>query len=106
MKKCDQRQRFAPNIHKPGGVLNSLSSLWPFAQWGLDIVGPFSKAVGNNRYLLVDKDYFTKWVEPKPLANIGMWILRDLFGKTLSLGLGYLICSFQTMDFSLIIKPS
>ena len=61
---------FAPNIHQPGGVLNSLSSLWPFAQWGLDIVGPFSKAVGNNRYLLVDTDYFTKWVEPEPLANI------------------------------------
>ena len=70
MKKCDQCQRFIPNIHKPGGVLNSLSSLWPFAQWGLDIVGPFSKAVGNNRYLLVDTDYFTKWVEPKPLVNI------------------------------------
>ena len=31
-KKCDQCQRFAPNIHQPGGVLNSLSSPWPFAQ--------------------------------------------------------------------------
>ena len=25
-KKCDQCQRFAPNIHQPGGVLNPLSS--------------------------------------------------------------------------------
>ena len=40
VKKCDQCQRFAPNIHQLGGVLNPLSSLWPFAQWGLDIVGP------------------------------------------------------------------
>ena len=47
VKKCDQCQRFAPNIHQPGGVLNPLSSPWPFAQWGLDIVGPFPKAVGN-----------------------------------------------------------
>ena len=30
-KKCDQCQRFAPNIHQPGGVLNPLSSPWPFA---------------------------------------------------------------------------
>ena len=30
-KKCDQCQRFALNIHQPGGVLNPLSSLWPFA---------------------------------------------------------------------------
>ena len=54
VKKCDQCQRFAPNIHQLGGVLNPLSSPWPFAQWGLDIVGPFPKAVGNkNIYLSV-----------------------------------------------------
>ena len=68
--KCDQCQRFAPNIHQAGGVLNPLSSPWPFAQWGLDIVGPFPKAAGNKRYLLVGTDYFTKWVEAEPLANI------------------------------------
>ena len=45
-KKCDQCQRFAPNTHQPGGFLNPLSSPWPFAQWGLDIVGPFPKAAG------------------------------------------------------------
>ena len=38
-----------PNIYQPGGVLNPLSSPWPFAQWGLDIMGPFSKVVGNRR---------------------------------------------------------
>ncbi|XP_065616445.1 uncharacterized protein LOC136061919 [Quercus suber] len=70
VKKCDQCQRFAPNIHQPGGVLNLLSSPWPFAQWGLDIVGPFPKAAGNKKYLLVGTDYFTKWVEAEPLANI------------------------------------
>ena len=70
VKKCDQCQRFAPNIHQPEGVLNPLSSPWPFAQWGLDIVGPFLKAVGNKRYLLVYTNYFTKWVEAEPLANI------------------------------------
>ena len=45
-------------------------SSWPFAQWGLDIVGPFPKVAGNKRYLLVGIDYFTKWVEAEPLANI------------------------------------
>ena len=70
VKKCDQCQRFAPNIHQPGGVLNLLSSPWSFAQWGLDIVGPFPKALGNKKYLLVSTDYFTKWVEAEPVANI------------------------------------
>ena len=76
MKKYDLCQRFAPNIHQPGGVLNPLSNPWPFIQWGLDIVGPFPKAVGNKRYLLVGMDYFTKWVEAEPLANI-----RDMDAK-------------------------
>ena len=36
----------------------------------MDIVGPFPKAAGNKKYLLVGIDYFTKWVEAEPLANI------------------------------------
>ena len=76
VKKCDQCQKFAPNTHQPGGVLNPLSSPWPFTQWGLDIVGPFPKAIGTKKYLLVGTDYFTKWVEIEPLAN-----LRDMDDK-------------------------
>ena len=53
-----------------------MSSPWPFAQQGLDIVSPFPKAVGNKRYLLVGMDYFTKWVEAEPLTNI-----RDVDAK-------------------------
>ena len=55
---------------QPRGILNPLSSSWPFTQCGLDIIGHFPEAAGNKRYLLVDTDYFTKWVETKPLANI------------------------------------
>ena len=76
MKKYDQCQKFATNIHQLEGVLNPSSSPWPFAQWSLDIVGPFPKAAGNKRYLLVGMDYFTKWVEAEPLANI-----RDVDAK-------------------------
>ena len=70
VKKYEQCQRFASNIHQPEGVLNPLSSPWPFDQWGLDNVGPFPKVVGNKRYLLVDMNYFIKSVIAEPLANI------------------------------------
>ena len=76
VKKCDQCQRFTPNIHQPGGSLNPLSSPWPFAQWGLDILGPFPKVVRNKRFILVGTNYFTKWVEAEALANI-----RDIDAK-------------------------
>ena len=76
VKKCDQCQRFSPNIHQLGGVLNPLSSPWPFAQWGLDIVEPFPKVAENKRWLLVGMDYFTKWFKVEPLANI-----RDVDAK-------------------------
>ena len=46
-----------------------MTNPWPFAQWGLDIVNPFPKAVGNMRYLLVD-------TEVEPLTNI-----RDVDAK-------------------------
>ena len=31
VRKCDRCQQFASSIHQPGGILNPLSSPWPFA---------------------------------------------------------------------------
>ena len=83
IKKCNQCQRFASNIHQPRKTLNPLSSPWPFIQWSLDIVGPFSKAVGNKRFLVVGIDYFTKWIKAKPLANIKNVDVKRLFWKNI-----------------------
>ncbi|XP_057506540.1 uncharacterized protein LOC130789741 [Actinidia eriantha] len=52
------------------GDLTPLTSPWPFAQWGMDIVGVLPRAPGNKRFLLAATDYFTKWVEAKPVAQI------------------------------------
>ena len=101
IKKCDQCQRFAPNIHQPGGVLNPLSSPWPFTQWGLDIVGPFPKAVGNKKYLLVCIDYFTKWVEIEPLANIKDVDVKRFIWKNIvtRFGVPYVLISDNGLQF-------
>jgi ribonuclease HI len=70
VQECDKCQRFAPMIHQPARELNPLSSPWPFAQWGLDIVGPLPRAPGNKKFLITATDYFTKWIEAEPLSNI------------------------------------
>ncbi|MCI65872.1 gypsy retrotransposon integrase-like protein, partial [Trifolium medium] len=51
----------------PPHELKSLSSPWPFAWWGLDILGPFTTGLAQSKYLIVGVDYFTKWVEAEPL---------------------------------------
>jgi len=43
-------------------------SPWPFAKWGMDVLGPFSP--GQVKFLIVAVDYFTKWIEAKPLTTI------------------------------------
>jgi transposase InsO family protein len=42
----------------------------PFIVWGLDIVGPFPRAVGMYRFLYVAIDKFTKWPEATPVVNV------------------------------------
>ncbi|GLT96674.1 hypothetical protein SLE2022_142800 [Rubroshorea leprosula] len=69
VKKCSTCQFNAGDIHMPGEMLSSLSSPWPFAQWGVDLLGPFVKGKGGCTYLVVAVDYFTKWIEAKPLST-------------------------------------
>ncbi|GKV12598.1 hypothetical protein SLEP1_g23719 [Rubroshorea leprosula] len=52
-----------------GEMLSSLTSPWPFTQWGVDLLGPFIKSKGGCTFLVVAVDYFTKWIEAKPLST-------------------------------------
>ena len=47
-----------------------MATLWPFTQWVLDIIGSFPIAIRQLKFLVVDIDYFTKWVEAEALATI------------------------------------
>jgi transposase InsO family protein len=43
---------------------------WSFVVCGVDILGPFPKAVDGYRFLFVAIDKFTKWLEATPVVNI------------------------------------
>ena len=49
----------------------------------MNIIGPFPKALGNKKYLLVGTNYFTKWVEAEPLANIRDVDIRRFIWKNI-----------------------
>jgi transposase InsO family protein len=43
---------------------------WPFAVWGVDILGPCPRAVSGYCFLFVAIDKFTKWPEATPMVSI------------------------------------
>ena len=51
----------------PPTTLQTIPITWPFAVWGLDMVGPLKGGTHKQKYLLVMVDKFTKWIEAKPV---------------------------------------
>ena len=70
VRKCDACQRFSPLIHQPAEELNSVLSPWPFAKWGIDLIGPLPLGKYRMKFAVVAIDYYTKWVEAEPLSEI------------------------------------
>jgi hypothetical protein len=52
---------------------------WPLQRWGLDLLGPLPPAQGNLRYVVVAVEYFSKWIEAKPLATITSVTVQKFF---------------------------
>ncbi|XP_014506155.1 uncharacterized protein LOC106765899 [Vigna radiata var. radiata] len=85
--KCLACQKHGNIIHTQAAALSAIVSPWPYAQWGMDIVGSFPTGRSQFKFLLVAIDYFTKWVEAEPLAKISasqvqkfVWRLICRFG--------------------------
>ncbi|GJS70905.1 reverse transcriptase domain-containing protein [Tanacetum coccineum] len=70
IRACDDCQAHASVPRLPKADMISVTSAWPFMKWGMDIVGPLLEGPGRVKYLIVAIDYFTKWMEAKPLATI------------------------------------
>jgi hypothetical protein len=63
-------QFHAKQIHTSAQTLQMIPPSWPFVVWGVDILGPFPRAIGGYRYLFVAINKFTKWPEATPMLNI------------------------------------
>jgi hypothetical protein len=55
---------------KHANPLRPIDLSWPFAIWGINIVGILLRAPGGFRFLFVVIDTFTKWMEAMPVTNI------------------------------------
>ncbi|XP_034218821.1 uncharacterized protein LOC117630185 [Prunus dulcis] len=84
VKRCDKCQRFGNVPHIPAEPLTPIVSPWPFAQWGLDLIGPMPQGKGQAKYAVVAVDYFTKWLDkakgawPEKLPE-ALWAIRTSY---------------------------
>ena len=70
IKKCDSCQRYGNVQRVSRKKMMTFTSPWPFAQWGINIMGPLPQGKKQVKFLLIAIDYFTKWVEAEVLAMI------------------------------------
>jgi hypothetical protein len=63
VRTCQGCQFYARQTHLPAQALQTIPITWPFAVWGLDLVGPLQKAPGGYTHLLVAIDKLSKWIE-------------------------------------------
>ena len=88
VRKCKTCQEHAQISHLPSEPLTSVTSTWPFQQWGLDVLGPLPIERGQCKFIIVAVDYFTKWAEAEPLATISEQKVRNCVWRSI-------ICRFE-----------
>jgi ribonuclease HI len=68
VRRCQGCQYFAKQRHVLAYKLVTIPPTWPFACWGLDMIGPLPTAPGGFNRVLVTIDKFTKWIKVKPVT--------------------------------------
>ena len=95
VRKCEQCQRYVkvPRAHPTEITL--MNSPWPFAVWGIDLVGSLPTRKGGVKYAIMVVDYYTKWVEADPMNTITSKKALDFFINNIvcQYGLPYKIVS-------------
>jgi hypothetical protein len=79
VQKCENCQKCAREQKQPSSVMQLIQPTWPLQRWGLDLLGPLPPAQGNLRYVVVTVEYFSKWIEAKPLAMITSATVQKFF---------------------------
>ncbi|XP_050211877.1 uncharacterized protein LOC126662033 [Mercurialis annua] len=81
VKKCENCQSHQNIRHAPTTEQCPITSPWPFATWGIDILSPFTPTTGQKKFLIVAVDHFTKWIEVEAASTITEARIRDFFWR-------------------------
>ncbi|XP_072073822.1 uncharacterized protein [Arachis hypogaea] len=83
VRKCKKCQENANFHNSPAMELSSMLASRPFAQWRIDLLGPFPVGPEQVKYLIGPIDYYTKWIEAEltvPQSSTGETPFRLTYG--------------------------
>jgi hypothetical protein len=83
VQKCEGCQKCARDQKQPSSLTQLIQPTWPLQRWGLDLLGPLPPAQGNLKYVVVAVEYFSKWIEEKPLATITSITVQKFFWQNI-----------------------
>jgi hypothetical protein len=83
VKKCENCQKCARDQKQPSSLTQLIQPTWPLQRWGLDLLGPLPPTQGNLKYVIVVVEYFSKWIEAKPLATITSVTVQKFFWQNI-----------------------
>jgi ribonuclease HI len=81
VQKCEGCQKCARDQKQPSFLTLLIQPTWQLQRWGLDLLGPLPPAQGNLKYVVVAVEYFSKWIEAKPLATITSATVQKFFSQ-------------------------
>jgi hypothetical protein len=76
---CKACQFAAKHQRRLGALSQLITPTWPLQRWGIDIVGPLPTTQSNFKFAVVALEYFTKWIEARPIATITSATIRKFF---------------------------
>ena len=102
VKTCRGCQYYATQPNAPAQELKTIPITWPFAVWGLDMVGKLKRSSpGGFEYLLVAIDKFSKWIEAKPVRKAdGATALKFVCSLVMRFGIPHSIITDNGTNFA------
>jgi hypothetical protein len=83
VQKCENCQKCTRDQKQPSSLTQITQPTWPLQRWGLDLLGPLPPTQGNLKYVMVAVEYFSKWIEAKPLATITSSMVQKFFWQNI-----------------------
>jgi hypothetical protein len=84
---CENCQKCARDQKQPSSLTQLIHPTWPLQRWGLYLLGPLPPVQDNLKYVVVAVEYFSKWIEAKPLATITFVTVQKFFWQ-------HIVCRF------------